>query len=144
MCYNPHYKSICINCHDIHNIEYIILCTGLLQLSWQLKNEATAFFYVSIFFCINCFKIFAQNFPNIQPIFNPIEVLESWDLGLPNCMILNQMEIFICTKFAVDLRVIVHQIVVYMYTQVDILVMTPEVLGSWCYIFPLFHFSWNI
>ena len=28
--------------------------------------------------------IFAYNFLNIQPIFNPQKVLESWDLGLSN------------------------------------------------------------
>ena len=29
-------------------------------------------------------NIFARNFPNIQPIFNPQKVLESLDLGLSN------------------------------------------------------------
>ena len=31
--------------------------------------------------------IFVHNFLNIQPIFNPQKVLESWDLGLVNNML---------------------------------------------------------
>ena len=39
-------------------------------------------------------NIFAHNFLNIQLIFNPIKVLESWDLGLSNYAI----KCYVCWK----------------------------------------------
>ena len=38
--------------------------------------------------------IFASNFLNIQPIFNPEKVLESWDLGLSN----DAIKFYVCWR----------------------------------------------
>ena len=50
--------AICIDCIDMHSIEYIIVYAGCID-------------------CIDIHSIFAHNFLNIQWIFNLIEVLDT-------------------------------------------------------------------
>ena len=48
-----------------------------------------------------CTHIFAHNFLNIQPIFNPKKVLESWDLGLSN----HTIKFYVCWSMLKMLKV---------------------------------------
>ena len=45
--------------------------------------------------------IFTYNFLNIQPIFNPQKVLESWDLGLSN----HTIKYYVCWSMSEVLKV---------------------------------------
>ena len=47
--------------------------------SWELG-------FSTVSQCWDSQYIVAHNFLNIQPIFNPNKVLESWELGLFNCI----------------------------------------------------------
>ena len=65
----------CIECYVCRHCQYWCTLSNLICVSFHLYQQ-----------CQHCQYILAHNFLNIQPIFNPFEVLESSESGLFNCI----------------------------------------------------------
>ena len=72
----------CIQSNVTH-LTHVERVESILCIKWPLTPPKYA---------VRAHSIFTQNFLNIQPIFNPKKVLESWDLDLSN----HAIECYVC------------------------------------------------